>query len=212
MRRDGGVHLDREHLDDLGDERVVEVELRHRRQLRGVRVLQHHAATGEIERGAADLVDVLGGHDHRQIVTVLDDVELAGLVDAPEVHVVRVGGAGAAGHLQPQREGLGVGLRPAHFEHTGPGGVGDSEERCGNVGHTGDTTTGRPRSFPAVTATTRKGTADDLMGRAAGVGRVRRKWPRLRSRVRGQGAHEGRRSGGPRFGFDPTHASTGVRA
>ena len=75
------------------------------------------------------------GHHDREVVAVLDDVELAGLVDAAEVHVVGERGAGDAADLDPERERLGVGLAAPHLEHPHPRLVGDREQRGRGVGH-----------------------------------------------------------------------------
>ena len=156
VRGDLRVDLLFEHLDDLHHDRVRQVQVRRRgqgrRELRAVRVLQQQPATGEVQAGAADVVGVLLGHDDREIVTVLHQVRLAGLVHPAEVHVVGERRALDPADLEPQGEGLRLRLTRPDLQDPLPGRVGDREQG-GELGHV-DNDTPMTRELPLVPTTT----------------------------------------------------------
>jgi hypothetical protein len=102
---------------------------------RPVRVLHDHARTAEVERGPGELLEAVGVEDHREVVVALHHVGFAGVGEGAELHGVGVRAVGLAAHLDPEGEGVWIGLAGADLEHLLPGLIGDGEEGFDDVAH-----------------------------------------------------------------------------
>src|SRR5581483_8893127 len=124
VRGDRRVHLLVEELADLLLRRAFELDRVTEARGRGpVRVAQHETALirvrGQVERGAAQVVDAAGRYDDGQATLLVHVVVVGPLVERLEREVVGEVGAADAGDLDAQPEALRVFLGGTQLEDLG---------------------------------------------------------------------------------------------
>ncbi len=93
---------------------------------------------GDVERGAHEVLDALGGHHHGQVALLVHGVGLGGVGERVEREVVGVLHPARAGDLHAEGQARGLVLRLAELEDAGGGLGGDGED--GEVGLRGSVT------------------------------------------------------------------------